>query len=248
VRLTGKVVVVTGAGGILGQALAERFVSEGAEGLILSDYDTAALDKALSGLDASGTSIRAEPADVRDPAAMDRLVDVAVQDHGRLDVMVNNAGVLSPNAKIHNLTEDSWRLAIDINLLGTVNGIRSAIRVMRPRRSGSIVSTASVAGLTAWAYAAAYCVTKAAIIQLTKVAAVEYAQDNLRVNCVCPGVFPSNMHRDLPDEAMRSLASRHPLGLGTAQDIAGAFVYLASDDARWTTGLALVVDGGYSAP
>ena len=105
-----------------------------------------------------------------------------------------------------------------------------------------------MAGLTAWPYAGPYGVSKAAVIQLSKVAAVEYAKENIRVNYVCPGVFPSAMHRDLPESAMDVLSARHPLGLGGPGDIVGAFVYLASDDARWTTGTALVVDGGYAAP
>jgi 3-oxoacyl-[acyl-carrier protein] reductase len=119
---------------------------------------------------------------------------------------------------------------------------------MRPQRSGSIVLTASVAGLTAWSHAGPYCATKAAVIQLAKVAAVEYAGDGIRVNCVCPGTFLSAIHADLPSEAIEAMAERHPLGLGTADDLTGAYSYLAGDSSRWTTGSTIVVDGGYSAP
>ena len=108
--------------------------------------------------------------------------------------------------------------------------------------------TASVAGLTAWSHAAPYCATKAAVIQLAKVAAVEYARDGIRVNCVCPGTFVSRIHDELPPDALDVIAARHPLGLGSAVDLVGAYSYLASDAARWTTGSALVVDGGYAAP
>jgi 3-oxoacyl-[acyl-carrier protein] reductase len=258
-RLDGKVIVLTGAGGLLGRALAERFVAEGAGGLVLTDADSSALDAVVAALESAGrpivagaadggTRIMAAAADVRDSGAVGRVIDRAVAQHGRLDVMVNNAGVISPNGRIHNLAPEDWRRAIDVNLFGVLHGIEHAVRVMRPAGGGSIVNTASVAGLTAWPYAAPYGVSKAAVIQLTKVAAVEYARDGIRINCICPGVFPSNMHRDVPEEAMGSLAARHPLGLGAAADLVGAFVYLASDDARWTTGSALVVDGGYSAP
>ena len=106
----------------------------------------------------------------------------------------------------------------------------------------------SVAGLTAWAYAAPYCATKAAVIHLTKVAAVEYAKERIRVNCVCPGTFLSAIHEDLPQQALDTIAAKHPLGLGAAADLVGAYDFLVSDAARWTTGSALVVDGGYSAP
>ena len=119
---------------------------------------------------------------------------------------------------------------------------------MRAQRSGSIVLTASVSGLTAWSHAAPYSATKAAVIQLAKVAAVEYARDGIRVNCVCPGTFVSAIHADLPQEAIDAIAARHPLGLGSARDLVGAYAYLTSAAAPWTTGSAVVVDGGYAAP
>src|SRR5690606_8009686 len=121
--------------------------------------------------------------------------------------------------RIHNLSTDDWRRAFDVNVLGAVNGIRAAVGVMRPQGSGSIVLTASVSGLTAWSHAAPYCATKAAVIQLAKVAAVEYARDGIRVNCVCPGTFLSAIHADLPQEAIDPIAARHPLGLGAADDL-----------------------------
>ena len=132
--------------------------------------------------------------------------------------------------------------------MGAVNAIKAAVGAMRPQGSGSIVLTASVSGLTAWSHAAPYCATKAAVIHLAKVAAVEYARDGIRVNCVCPGTFRSAIHDELPEAALESIDSRHPLGMGTAGDLVGAYSYLAGDDYRWTTGSALVVDGGYAAP
>jgi 3-oxoacyl-[acyl-carrier protein] reductase len=156
--------------------------------------------------------------------------------------------VLSPNGRIHNLTTDDWERAFRVNVLGAVNGIRAAVPVMRAQASGSIVLTASVSGLTAWSHAAPYCATKAAVIQLAKVAAIEYARDGIRVNCVCPGTFRSGIHAELPESALDAIASKHPLGLGSADDLVGAYSYLASDESRWTTGSAIVVDGGYAAP
>ena len=126
------------------------------------------------------------------------MVALAVERFGRLDVLISNAGVLSPNGRIHNLATEVWEHAFRVNLLGAVNGIRAAVPVMRAQGSGSIVLTASVSGLTAWSHAAPYCATKAAVIQLAKVAAVEYARDGIRVNCVCPGTFRSAIHADLP--------------------------------------------------
>jgi 3-oxoacyl-[acyl-carrier protein] reductase len=179
---------------------------------------------------------------------VEAVVALAVERFGRVDVLISNAGVLSPNGRIHNLPTDEWVRAFNVNVLGAVHGIQAAVAVMRPQGSGSIVLTASVSGMTAWSHAGPYCVTKAGVIELAKVAALEYARDGIRVNCVCPGTFLSGIHAELPAEAIDAIARRHPLGLGAATDLVAAYSYLASDAARWTTGAALVVDGGYSAP
>lgn len=243
-----RVVVITGAGGTLGAALSARFAGEPATDVVLSDLSAEALAVTVAGLPEDRGEVATRSADVSDPAAVDAVVDLAVERFGRLDVLVSNAGVLSPNGRIHNLSTDDWERAFRVNVLGAVNGIRAAVQVMRPQRSGSIVLTASVAGLTAWSHAAPYCATKAAVIQLAKVAAVEYARDGIRVNCVCPGTFLSAIHEGLPQEAIDAMGAKHPLGLGSPDDLVGAYSYLASDAARWTTGSALVVDGGYAAP
>jgi len=244
-----RVVAITGAGGALGAALSQQFAGEPDTDLVLSDISQASLDATVKGLPTDSTSaVETLLADVSDPAQVAAVVDRATERFGRLDVLISNAGVLSPNGRIHNLATEDWERAFRVNVLGAVNGIRAAVPIMRRQRSGAIVLTASVAGLTAWSHAAPYCATKAAVIQLAKVAAVEYARDGIRVNCVCPGTFLSAIHEDLPQEAIDAIAARHPLGLGAATDLVGAYSYLASDAARWTTGSALVVDGGYSAP
>ena len=215
---------------------------------MLSDVSAPSLEATVGGLPDGGASVETRLADVSDVAQVEAVVALAVERFGRLDVLISNAGVLAPNGRIHNLTTEDWERAFRINVLGAVNGIRAAVPVMRTQQSGSIVLTASVAGLTAWSHAAPYCATKAAVIQLAKVAAVEYARDGIRVNCVCPGTFLSAIHADLPPEAIDAMAAKHPLGLGSPSDLVGAYSYLASDASRWTTGSAMVVDGGYSAP
>jgi meso-butanediol dehydrogenase / (S,S)-butanediol dehydrogenase / diacetyl reductase len=251
---TRRVVAIIGAGGALGGALARQFAGEPGTDLVLSDVSTPSLDATVAGIDAGigadavDGSIETLLADVGDYEQVESVITRAVERFGRLDVLISNAGVLSPNGRIHNLSTEDWERAFRVNLLGAVNGIKAAVAVMRPQHSGSIVLTASVSGLTAWSHAAPYCATKAAVIQLAKVAAVEYARDGIRVNCVCPGTFRSAIHDGLPANALDAVAERHPLGLGTADDLVGAYSYLASDAARWTTGSALVVDGGYSAP
>jgi meso-butanediol dehydrogenase/(S,S)-butanediol dehydrogenase/diacetyl reductase len=241
-----RVVAITGAGGALGAAVSRQLASEPGTDLVLSDVSAASLEATAAGLPSS--AIETMIADVSDFPQVESVVTRAVERFGRLDVLISNAGVLSPNGRIHNLTSDDWERAFRVNVLGAVNGIRAAVGVMRPQRSGSIVLTASVSGLTAWSHAAPYCATKAAVIQLAKVAAIEYAREAIRVNCVCPGTFGSAIHDELPQEALDAIAARHPLGLGSADDLVGAYSYLASDASRWTTGSAIVVDGGYSAP
>jgi 3-oxoacyl-[acyl-carrier protein] reductase len=245
---TRRVVAIIGAGGALGGAVAHRLAGEPATDLVLSDVSASSLKETVDGLPATDGGVLTALADVSDEAQVGSVITQAIDRFGRLDVLISNAGVLSPNGRIHNLTTEDWERAFRVNVLGAVHGIKAAVGVMRPQHSGSIILTASVSGLTAWSHAAPYCATKAAVMQLAKVAAVEYARDGIRVNCVCPGTFRSAIHDGLPPEALDAIAAKHPLGLGTAGDLAGAYSYLASEASRWTTGSALVVDGGYSAP
>lgn len=249
VTLAGKVIAVAGAAGTLGPALAARFLAEDAELVALGDIDAAAIREVAGSVDPGGQRTLVVPTDVTDGASVDALLTGAAAAAGHLDVLVNNAGILNRSGRIHNLTDSDWDRVIAVNLMGTVHGIRSAVNVMRRQeQGGSVINTASAAGLTAWAYAAPYAATKAAVIHLTKVAAVEYARERIRFNCVCPGTFRSAIHDDLPPDALEAIAARHPLGLGAPTDLVGAYSFLASDASRWTTGSALVVDGGYSAP
>jgi meso-butanediol dehydrogenase/(S,S)-butanediol dehydrogenase/diacetyl reductase len=243
-----RVIAITGAGGSLGGAISARLAGEADTDLVLSDVSEPSLDATVDALPDGDASVETVLADVSDFDQVAAVVDRATERFGRLDVLISNAGVLSPNGRIHNLTTDDWERAFRINVLGAVNGVRAAVPVMRKQQSGSIILTASIAGLTAWSHAGPYCATKAAVIQVAKVAAVEYARDGIRVNCVCPGTFLSAIHADLPQEAIDAMGAKHPLGLGSAADLVGAYSYLASDGSRWTTGSALVVDGGYSAP
>jgi 3-oxoacyl-[acyl-carrier protein] reductase len=242
-----RAIAILGAGGSLGSAISARLAGEPDTDVVVSDVSESALSATLAGLPGSGRA-EALVADVSDPEQVQAVVDRAAEAFGRLDVLVSNAGVLAPNGRIHNLTTEDWERTFRINVLGAANAISSAVGAMRPQGSGSIILTASVAGMTAWSHAAPYCATKAAVIQLAKVAAVEYAREGIRVNCVCPGTFRSAIHEGLPESAMDAMAAKHPLGLGTPDDLVGAYSFLAGPDSTWTTGSALVVDGGYAAP
>ena len=245
-----RVVAILGAGGALGAAISSRLAAEPDTDIVLSDVSEASLQATIANLERDGIDgdIETVLADVTDLAQVEAVVERTIERYGRLDVLISNAGVLAPNGRIHNLTDADWSRVVNINLMGAVHAVQAAVPVMRRQQAGSIILTASVAGMTAWSHAAPYCATKAAVISLAKVAAVEYARDNIRVNCVCPGTFLSAIHDGLPQEAIDAMDAKHPLGLGAAPDLAGAYSYLASDASRWTTGSALVVDGGYSAP
>jgi len=243
-----RVIAILGAGGTLGAAISRQLATEPLTALVVSDISPPSLQATVDGLSGHGAPVETVVADVSQFEQVEAVVDRARQQFGHLDVLVSNAGVLSPNGRIHNLSTDDWERAFHINVMGSVNAIRAAVPAMRERGSGSIILTASVAGLTAWTHTSPYCVTKAAVIHLAKVAGLEYAGDGIRVNCVCPGTFLSAIHADLPPEAIDAMAAKHPLGLGSPADLVGAYSYLASDASRWTTGSAMVVDGGYSAP
>ncbi|MGA7420729.1 MAG: SDR family oxidoreductase [Acidimicrobiales bacterium] len=243
-----RVIAILGAGGTLGAAISRQLASEPLTALVVSDISPSSLEATIGGLPDNGAPVETVLADVSDFGQVEAVVERARRQFGHLDVLVSNAGVLSPNGRIHNLSTEDWERAFHINVMGSVNAIRAAVPAMREQGSGSIILTASVAGLTAWTHTSPYCVTKAAVIHLAKVAGLEYAGDGIRVNCVCPGTFLSAIHADLPADAIDAIAAKHPLGLGTPADLVGAYSYLASDASRWTTGSAIVVDGGYSAP
>lgn len=239
-----------GAGGALGEAVSAHLASEPGTDVVLSDLSETSLAASVERVRSAGGdgSVEALTADVTDEAQVEAVVARGVEAFGRLDVVISNAGVLSPNGRIHNLSDQDWERAFRVNVMGNVHAVKAAVGVMRPQGGGTIVLTASVSGMTAWSHAGPYCVTKAGVIHLARCAALEYARDGIRVSCVCPGTFRSAIHDDLPDEALDAIAAKHPLGLGSAEDLVAAYAYLAGDGARWTTGTALVVDGGYSAP
>ena len=151
---TRRVVAIIGAGGGLGGALSKQFAGEPDTDLVLSDVSAPSLDVTVAGITPSNGAFETLLADVSDYDEVESVVTRAVERFGHLDVLISNAGVLSPNGRIHNLSTEDWERAFRVNLLGAVNGIRAAVAVMRPQHAGSIVLTASVSGLTAWSHAA----------------------------------------------------------------------------------------------
>lgn len=245
-RLLGKVALVTGAGSGIGEATATRFAEEGAM-VVVADVRVDAAERVARTI--GGTAIGIE-IDVINRASIKAAIDATVESFGGLDVLVCNAGVTIVGG-VTDLSEDEWDKELDTNLKSVFLCTKEAWPHLEARGGGSILSTASMAGQWAIPADAAYCASKAGLIMLTKCMALDGAKQNIRANCICPGFTNTPMiegyFQDQADPAAaRAFAeAMHPLGrLGEPSDHANAFVYLASDEATWVTGTALVVDGG----
>lgn len=241
-RFQGRTVLVTGAGSGIGYAMAEAFLAEGAR--------VYAADVAPEGCP-DGTS--PQQLDVRDEGAFRAVVDRALSETGRLDVLCNNAGIGSTTDPL-SCTVEEWERVFAVNARGTFIGIRCALPPMLAQGHGAIVNTASVAGMVGLRDRTAYCASKGAVIALTKQVAIQYAGTGVRCNCVCPGTVDSPWVGRLLDQAAdpararQALVDRQPMGrLGLPREVALAALYLASDDAAFVTGTEFVIDGGLVA-
>jgi NAD(P)-dependent dehydrogenase (short-subunit alcohol dehydrogenase family) len=233
-RLDGRVALVTGSASGIGAACRERFEAEGA---------------IVVGLDLTGADIEC---DVRSEPDVTAAVARVVDEHGRLDVVVNSAGTAG-GGPVHTVELAEWERVIGINLTGTFLVCKHALPTMVAQRSGSIVNLASIEGIEGTEGGSSYNASKGGVVILTKNMAIDYGRAGVRVNCICPGFIDTPMFRSvMGSENMASFADRyrehHKLGrFGRPEEIAGAAAFLASDDASFVTGHALVVDGGFTA-
>ena len=250
-RLADKVAIVTGAGTGIGAAIAQTFAHEGAK-VTITGRRKEPLDEVAGEIAAAGGHALAVPGSVTDEADVQRAVQATLATFGRVDVLVNNAGNLAHAGPLHETSDEIWDNVMDVFLTGVFRFSRAIIPHMQRQGGGSIVNIGSVLGLkAALAFPVhPYAVAKAGVAMLTKTIAVHYAKDGIRCNCVAPALTETPMIESrLKDAAVRrTIEAQYPLGrLGTPDDIAQAVLYLASDDAAWTTGTILTVDGGIMA-
>ena len=254
-RLENRVALITGGGSGIGRASAVLFAEEGAK-VVVGDLDeTHALETAQQ-IVAAGTEATIATGDVSDSQDAQRMVQTAVRAYGRLDILMNSAGVTARNALPEGTSQEQiWERVIDVNLKGTFLVSLHAVAEMERSGGGSIVNLASVMGLVGYPAGmgggfSPYPPSKGGVVQFTKTLAVDCAGKNIRVNCICPGYIDTNMTQTLTSdpEVLKQLERRHPMGrLGRPEEIAYAALCLASDESSFMTGAPLVVDGGYTA-
>jgi len=247
--LTGKIAIVTGASRGIGLAIAEAFAASGAS-VVLSSRKQEALDLAAEKIRAVGGTALPVAAHTGDPQAVGSLVEVTIQAFGGIDILVNNAGTNPHFGPILTADEAQWDKTLDINLKGYFRVIKACVESMRARGGGKIINVASVNGLQAQPGLGVYSVSKAGVLMLTQVLALELAADNIQVNAIAPGLVKTAFSRVLWDtpqiyqEAMRNIPQKR---VAQPEEITGIALYLASEASSFTTGGTFIIDGGQLA-
>ncbi len=248
-KLTGKVAVVTGASKGIGKGIAVRYAQEGAS-VVLASRSPDQLSAIADQIRKEGGKALALEVDVTRFESVQAMVNRAVEEFGRLDIMVNNAGISMAQAS-EDLPPQDWRRALDTDLSGLFYGCQCAARKMIPQGGGCIINITSVYGLVAAPGRAAYCASKAGANMLTKVLAIEWAKKKIRVNAIAPGYFRTELVQGVIDKGMLPLGAiekRTPLGrIGEVPDLLALAVYLAGDESNYMTGSVINIDGGWEA-
>lgn len=238
-RLNDKIALVTGAAGGIGRATVERFAEEGAI-VIAADL--------RPGSAYESDRITAVELDVTSEEAWGRVVDAIIAEHGRIDVLFNNAGIVQSYEPVATIALDDWRSVIDVNLNGVFYGCRAVIPHMQAAGGGSIINTSSIWGIAGAAGVAAYTASKGAVRLLSKNVALSYIGNGIRCNSLHPGLIDTPLIEAQDAEITAGVLAQTPLGrLGTSREIANGALFLASDESSYMTAAELVLDGGYTA-
>ncbi len=243
-KLENKISMITGAGRGIGKELAMLFAREGSD-LAICDVNEEVLAEAKAEIEkATGRKVFAERVDVTSVEEVGSFVDKILDNFGKLDILLNNAGITRDNLLIR-MSESEWDTVIDVNLKGAFNCMKAVTRPMMKKRSGKIVNMASIIGVMGNAGQANYAASKGGLIALTKTAAKELGSRNINVNAIAPGFIQTDMTDKLKDEAKQSLLGLIPLGrMGSTEDVAKLALFLASEDSAYVTGQVIKVDGG----
>lgn len=246
-KLTDQVAVVTGGGTGIGGAIARGFAEAGAR-VAVAGRRAEPLEEVCREIASKGGEAIAVPADVTDCGSLEALVKAVTGRWGKIDILVNSAGILV-KAPAEDMTDTEWRRVIDANLTGTFLACRAVAPGMIERRGGRMINVASVTSFDALPNVPAYVASKGGVLQLTKALARDWARYGIRVNGIAPGFFITDLNRDvIDDERQRRIMEKTPLGrLGELSDLVGAAVYLASRASDFVTGTTIVVDGGFLA-
>ena len=243
VRLKDKVAIITGAANGIGRVVAETFAREGAR-VMLADVKEGELQQTAEAIRQNGGEARTFGCDVTDRARVERLIAETVEIFGRIDIVVNNAGI-TDDAQLVKMTEEQWDRVIDVNLKGVFNVGQAAARVMKEQKSGVILNASSVVGLYGNFGQTNYAAAKWGVNGMTKTWAKELGKYGIRVNAVAPGMIATAMTEKMPAHILDMMTKKAVLGrMGTPQEVANGYLFLASDEASFITGAILSIDGG----
>ncbi len=242
-RLLDKVAIITGGGRGIGEATAKKFVQEGAK-VVIADINEEDINRTVEELKAMGGEATGLIVDVTSRESVEKMVADTVEKYGKLDVIVNNAGI-TMDATLLKMTEDQWDKVIDVNLKGVYNCGQAAAKVMVEQGSGVILNASSVVGVYGNFGQTNYAATKWGVIGMTKTWAKELGKKGVRSNAVAPGFILTPMVKKMPENVLDMMKDKAPLKrLGEPEDIANAYAFLASDEAKFITGAVLEVTGG----